>query len=367
VRVLHCIPSMEGGGAERQLTYLAAEHSRSGEEVHVALVSRGPNWTRLVASGATIHQLSARGTHDPALFRQLFKIMQLADPDVVQVWLRQMDIIGGLAALMLRKPLIITERAAEAAYPRGLKHTLRSFIGRFATAVISNSEEGDRYWRSRVNPRTVRYVIPNAVPVNEIALALPTEHATADGRKLVLFAGRLEPEKNIDTLLDVLRLTLPADDFNVVWCGVGTLGTRIEQWIERNGLKDRVKLIGYTQDLWSFMKRASVLVSPSIFEGSPNVVLEAMACRCPLLVSDIPQHRALLDESTAVLVDAKSAAQFAAAIRDILRDAEAARNRAETAFARVQLFSSATIGQQYMDAYRSVLAHHATVVRRASA
>ena len=58
--VLHCIPSMEGGGAERQLTYLAAGLRRLGLDVHVAAGARGPNWERLLASGVTVHELQPR-------------------------------------------------------------------------------------------------------------------------------------------------------------------------------------------------------------------------------------------------------------------------------------------------------------------
>ena len=366
MKILHCIPSMEGGGGERQLTYLASELNRRGEEVHVALVSRGPNWTRLLASGATIHELRASGSHDPRLFWQLLRLIRSVDPDIVQVWLRQMDVLGGLAALALRKPFIVTERSSEGAYPLSLKHSLRICMGRFACAIVSNSEGGDRYWRDRVNRRTPRYVVPNAVPVRDIALALPGEHHITSNRKLVLFAGRLEAEKNIDTLLEALHPALKEDDFDFVCCGVGTLRARIAEWIDRNGLARRVALVGYTHDLWSLMKRAGVLVSPSLFEGSPNVVLEAMACRCPLVISDIPEHRAILDESAAVLVDPRSATQLASAIRAVLCDADGARRRADAAFARVQRFTPASIAQRYLDVYTLVLAQPATEVRRAS-
>jgi len=358
---------MDGGGAERQLTYLAAELEALDQEVHVAVISRGVNWARMVTSGATIHQLRAGGVHDPRLFWQLLKLIRSIDPDIVQVWLRQMDILGGLAALALRKPVIISERASESAYPRSFKHTVRSSMGRFTSAIVSNSGEGDRYWSHRTNPRTLRYVIPNAIPLSEITQAPVAQDLPAPGdRRVVMFAGRLEPQKNIETLLDALQVALPEDDFDVVCCGVGTLRARIVEWIGRNGLEDRVTLIGYTPALWSLMKRASVLVSPSLFEGSPNVVLEAMACRCPLVISDIPEHRAMLDEAAAILVNPRSATQLAAGIRDVLRDPDAALRRADAAFARIQRFTPASIAQQYLDVYRTILARPAAAVRSAS-
>jgi glycosyltransferase involved in cell wall biosynthesis len=365
VRVLHCIPSMEGGGAERQLTYLAAELQRLGVETHVAVVSRGPNWTRLVGTGATIHEIPARGSHDPFLFVRLFSTIRSVDPDLVQVWLRQMDILGGLAALMLRKPLIVTERASKAAYPPSVKHQLRVWIGRFAT-IVANSEEGVRYWREATRRRSRNYMISNAVPIDEIAAAAPVEGVVPDGRRLVLFAGRMEPQKNLDVLLPALLLALQHEDFDVLFCGEGTLKPRVAEWIDRNRLGPRVKLMGYSPILWSLMKRASVFVSPALFEGTPNVVLEAMACRCPLVVSEIPEHREFLDDSMALFANPTSKDELAAAIRMALRDPASAKARADAAFARVKRFNPSTIAERYVELYRTVLAQPATAVRQVS-
>ena len=348
---------MAGGGAERQLTYLAAGLCAADIEVHVALAARGPNWSRLVASGARIHELSARGPHDPLLFVRLFTTIQSVDPDLVQVWLRQMDVLGGLAATALRKPLILTERASRAAYPPSVKHMLRRGVGRLADAIVSNSEQGERYWRG-AGSRPRRCVIRNAVPVDEIAAAPGADRiAAADDRRLVLFAGRMEPQKNLETLLPALLLALGEEEFDVWFCGEGTQQSLVREWIAANRLEPRAQLIGYTPELWSLMKRASALVSPAWFEGIPNVVLEAMACRCPLVVSDIPEHREILDEHTAVMVDPSSPVELAAALRRVLSDPDAARARADAAFARVERFRPAAMAGRYLDLYRSVLAN----------
>lgn len=356
---------MEGGGAERQLTYLVAELHRLGVDIHVALVARGPNWARLMASGATVHELPARGPHDPLLFAQLFKTMRSVDPDLVQVWLRQMDVLGGLAALTLRKPLILTERASRAAYPTSLKHAVRSGIGRFASAIVANSEEGERYWRGRASRRAGSYIIPNAVPVSEIADALPADDIVPHGKRLVLFAGRLEPQKNLDALLPALLLALQHHDFDVLFCGVGPLKPNIVEWIDRNHLGARAKLIGYSPVLWGLMKRASVLVSPALFEGTPNVVLEAIACRCPVVISDIREHREFLDEDTATFASPTSPVEIASAIQTVLDDPDAASARAEAALSRLERFNPAAIAERYLDVYRRILAQPCTAVGRA--
>jgi glycosyltransferase involved in cell wall biosynthesis len=67
-----------------------------------------------------------------------------------------------------------------------------------------------------------------------------------------------------------------------------------------------------------------------------------------------------------VLVDPRSASELAAAIRDVLRDGDGARQRAEAAFAHVQRFSPASVAQQYLDVYRRVLDRPVTDVRRAN-
>jgi glycosyltransferase involved in cell wall biosynthesis len=357
---------MEGGGAERQLTYLAAGLRQLGVDTHVALAARGPNWNRLVSSGATLHELPAHGAHDPFLFARLFKTIGTVDPDLVQVWLRQMDILGGVASLIRRKPFILTERASEPAYPTSVKHALRLRVGGLASAVVANSEEGARYWRGRIARHGRISVISNAVPVSEIT-DTPPETAVADGRTFILFAGRMEPQKNIDVLLPALLLTLEAVDCDVIFCGEGSLKARIVEWIDRYRLGNRARVLGYTPNLWGLMKRAAMLVSPALFEGAPNVVLEAMACRCPLVVSDIPEHREFLDESAARFARPDSPADLAYAIRSLFQDPESARARAEVAFARVERFNPTVIAQRYLDLYRTIVAEPCTAVRRASA
>jgi glycosyltransferase involved in cell wall biosynthesis len=346
---------MGGGGSERQLTYLAAGLHDLGWEVHVAVGRRGPNWPRLERSGAVVHELPGSGAYDWRGPSRLRRLVAEVGPDLIQTWLFRMDVLGGLAAVATRTPWIFSERASALAYPATPRFVFRRVLGGLATAVVANSTAGEAYWRRYAERR---FVIPNVVPVDEIDEAPavpPAGMGLARGGPVVLFAGRFEPQKNIEVLLEACTRLLMRPDVCVVCCGEGSLRPAVDAWLAARVADGRVVVRGHVDELWGFMKSASVLISPALFEGSPNVVLEAMACRTPVVVSDIPEHREILDDASALLVDPRSAERLAAAAFTVLDRPGAAAARAEVARARAARYSVMTVARQYDDIYRQVL------------
>jgi glycosyltransferase involved in cell wall biosynthesis len=358
MRILHCIPSMAGGGAERQLTYLAAGLVQRGVHTHVALVRRGEHFQELERSGAKVHQLAASGNHSPALALIIHRLIQRLQPDVIQTWLTQMDIVAGIVARFNRVPWILSERNSAPSYARSWKNRLREWLGREASAVIANSQSGSDYWGKHLPSRVPRVVISNALPLDSIDETLPLHPATCGvgpGEKLVLYVGRLHFTKNLPTLLHALKRVTGELPIKAVLCGEGPERAALEQAIANLGLAGRVRLQGYVSDPWQWMKRADVFVSPSFVEGHPNTVMEAMACGVPLVVSDIPAHREFLDEHTARLIDPNAPDRFAQAILGALKSPEAARGRTVLARKRSQAWSVDTMTVQHLAAYSHVL------------
>jgi len=268
---------------------------------------------------------------------------------------------------MMRIP---RERSSIEAYPPSLKHRLRVAIGGLANAIVANSPAGDEYWRDRVGDRVPRYIVPNALPLDDIAAApqAPVDGVMAREREsLIVFAGRFEESKGAEILVRALSRLPAAIRFRAVFFGDGPRRANLERVVTEHDLGSRATLMGYRSNLWSVMKDAAVLVSPSRFEGSPNVVLEAMACNCPLVVSNIRAHREILDDRSALLVDAGDVAALARAIEVTIRDAPASRRRAAEAASRVARHAIPLIGQQYLDIYREVLSRgreHRTALPR---
>ena len=348
---------MEGGGTERQVTYLARELVREGCDVHVALNRGGQNFEALAETGAAIHQLGPLPNHDPRIFLRLRRLIRAIEPDISQCWLLQMQLLGGLASMSRRVPWILSERSSVQAYPRTLKRALRVRMASWAAAIVSNSAAGDEYWRSRVPAGLPRYVIPNGLPLDDIAAApeaTDVEAGTQAGEALVVWAGRLIPGKNAETLVHALARVPPGTRFKAVLCGEGPERASLESQVAELGLGASVRIAPYVANLWSLMKRASVVVSTSRFEGSPNVVLEAMASRCPLIVSDIASHRELLSEESALFTAPDDVDGVAEGIVSSINDPLAARRRADAAAACAERYGSRSAATQYLALYRDV-------------
>src|SRR5262249_48541791 len=156
VRVLQCIDSLHGGGAERQLTDLAEGLVRLGHEVDVVCMVDGPHGPRLRASGAAVHDLGRRGT--VPLVSRLYGLIRERRVDVVQTWLGRMGVAGGLAGRLARRPWLYSERSMRVVQTPW-RRTVGRVIGRGATAVVAHSEATAALWRKSAQGRV--HVVPN--------------------------------------------------------------------------------------------------------------------------------------------------------------------------------------------------------------
>jgi glycosyltransferase involved in cell wall biosynthesis len=356
MKILYCIPTLGNGGAERQLTYLAGELQKTGHEVHVASSRGGPNLDRLKSDSVRWHCVGGVSNRDPMIFLRLIALIRKLRPDVVQTILTPMDIMGGAAALLTRTPWILKESSSARLYGVGLRHKFRTALGRRAHGIVSNSTGGDVYWQS-VRSSNPRYVIRNAIPFAEIDRAgsgLKPGVARGTEEKVVLFAGRLDSGKNVRTLILALAEIAHEVPFIAFVCGDGRRRQYLERLAREAGIAHRVVFTGYVSNIWTLMKGADAFVSLSRFEGCPNVVIEAMTCGCPLVLSDIPAHREILDDKAASFVDADDPVAAARAIKAVLSDGSAARARAQTGLTKAAEWKVEQVAQLYQRVYGDV-------------
>lgn len=352
-RLLHLIPTLGAGGAERQLSLLAPAMAQRGVECHVAFSQGGVNLERLRRSSVALHPLPQRRHHDPRIAVDLWRLMRNIRPQLVQTWLLQMDVMGGLAAMAAGIPVLLSERSAAALYERGWKMALRAALGRRARAIVANSQGGIDYWRSQ-RARGPLHLVRNCIspaadtpPEDDLGLAL---------QPLILFAGRLSHEKNIPALVDALALALrQLPSHHALLFGEGPLRDDAQARIEASGLAARMHLAGFSQHLGFWLRRAEVFVSASHFEGHPNVVIEAAAAGCPMVLSDIPAHREVVSDRAALYGSPERPADLAKHIVCTVTGREAAIQRAAEARAATADLTLDRAVERYLKIYNEVL------------
>lgn len=353
VKVLHLIPSLSAGGAERQLSLLAPAMAAAGAKIAVAYGADGPNLPALQDGNVDLVALPRRKHHDPRVVTDIRRLILNWRPQLVQTWILQMDVMGGLAAHWAGVPHVLSERCSAALYTADWKNRLRQRIGRRASAIIANSQGGLDYWRGLGLQRNL-HLVRNGVspivcspPVNDLGLA---------GQPLLLAVGRLSEQKNIGVLIDAFNIALaelPAHHALIL--GEGPLRTSAEQRIAGSAAADRIHLGGVSKEVGWWLSRADAFVSASLFEGHPNVVIEAAAANCPLVLSEIAAHREVVDDNSALYAVPQDAAALGRRIVESVRDRSASQLRAASAHRAVAGLSFEVAAAKYLGIYRELL------------
>lgn len=352
MRVLHVIPSLGGGGAEIQLVILSAALRDIGVDIHIAHLHGGPNLEGAKLSGATLHPMAPMNHHDPRVFWQLRNLVLRLQPTLVQTWLLNADVFGGLAARWCKVPWLLSERSSQAMYGQGRKFRLRQWLAMSANMIVANSEGGLDYWRT-AGFQGEGMVIRNIVGGKGV-VGLNASDQPSGGSQRVVAVGRLSEEKNFSVLLDALERLFkrwPCAQASIL--GEGPLRNMLAARIASSPLlAGRVELPGYVGDVTQRLADATLCVSLSRFEGTPNAVIEAVDVGCPLVLSDIPAHREWLSGDEAKWSPMDKSELVAQAMHEVLLDPGLSRQRLAPARLRLRAWSPDRIAAQYFGAYK---------------
>lgn len=375
-RVVHLIESLGVGGAERRLASDLRWLDRERYDHRVIyLMAADALGAEIRALGVPVRGLGMRSLRDwrIGIFR-LARLLRKWRPRVLHTQVFGADVYGRLAAALVGVPLVIST-VQTVPYDRRLARffsvkrkvadrlTARLWTDRFV--AVSEPVRDVLISEFGVSPSRV-CVIPNGVDVTRFSPRTPDR--TAQSRAffglneqafVILSVGRLIPEKDHDTLLRAFQTIvhhLPRA--RLLLAGDGPLRGDLEGLVRELGLQGQVTFLGARPDVDRLLHAADLFVLPSLREGLPVALLEAMASEVPVIASAIPPHLAVLRAGqTGWLVPVKDPEALGAAMLDTAMDREKASAVARRGHAHViTRFSAEACACQLQTLYEDLLA-----------
>ena len=343
IRVLHVIDSLDQGGGQVVLQNLVKHADRERFDISVATMhGHGVCWDTLAALGVPVHSLSPKKWL-PLYIPKLLTLLLRERFDVVHCHLFGSNWIAKpLAALAGVRVLINHDHCNDRLrYDNKVAFALDVWTNRLSSHVCA------------VSASTYNFLIQNEkLPAGRVSLIYNgVDLQQFDGlvRKqdpanpVIVGIGRLHPQKNFSLFLEVAARVLkshPRATFLIA--GSGPEENTLRQRAQELGIAAQVKFLGHVSDPRPLYAQASLFLLTSDYEGTPMVILEAMAAGTPIIATDLDGiSEVLRDGEEATLVERGNAEAFAEQVNALLHDPAKVATLAAAAQAKVRTHYSA--------------------------
>lgn len=385
-RVLHLMPDLARGGGQAVVLELAAHADRTRFEIYVARLQppddMGPAFEDV---GVKPIRLIHGGDGVVAAAFELSRHLRLHDIDLVHVHSDADRKVGHLAALLSGRPVVghlhspwphLQPMHAEDAgalarrWSRAKARLRRQLESRVVRHYLAAGDEVAAFHVGRLDAPIA--IVRNGI--DTVRFAPPSEEERLQARAqlglgadelVFVCVGRLAAGKGQDELIMVMP-ELPSGV--LLLAGDGEERSELEELARRCGVEDRVVFLGDRDDVATVLAAADMFLLASVSEGLPLSVLEAMACRLPVVAYDLPGlHSLIASGRDGLLVPLRDRSSLAAAVRDLAEngDKRAAMGRAGRTVV-VDRFDSEMMARNAETTYDLVLGNDPLNVRRAN-
>lgn len=297
LRVCFLAGTLGQGGAERQLFYLLKTLREQGATVQLLSLTRGEFWEAPIAElGVDVRWVGQPESRLARLVR-IIREVKAFRPDILQSQHFYTNLYAAAAAQVLGVREIGALRCDGASEVAEHGRALGWMSLRWPHVIAANSRAAIDYAVQAGRSASSLFFLPNAIDAAQFSSRIEPPQSS-NGAVRLLTAGRLEEQKRMDRLVRVLAelrrsCSIP---FRAVIAGDGPLRPHLERQIVEAEISDVVEFRGLVRDLKAAYHDADIFLLTSDWEGTPNVVLEAMAAGLPVVatnvggVPDIIQH-----------------------------------------------------------------------------
>lgn len=243
--------------------------------------------------------------------------------------------------------------------------TIGKFMFNAATKIIALSEE-DKMYISSIGVDTNKiHVLPNAIDTDDlnkhIAIDMDTKLLEQfEAKRVILFVGRIIPRKGVEYIIKCVKDVIDQfDDATFILIGNGEYKLNAEQLCKEQGIEDHIIFLSGLPDeiFYSYYKLAEICILPSLSEGLPTTILEAMYFETPVVATDIPGIRSHFKD-VALLIPPKNEYELSKSIIRLLSDKELALSlRKKGKNLVVTDYTWEKVSKSYLEIYSNILNH----------
>jgi glucosyl-dolichyl phosphate glucuronosyltransferase len=355
-RILFVTRTYEYGGAEKHLIDLLERMRQPALQITVACFAGDPFTERLNRDSNVEVQTSATMPSSLVGWRSFFRSAGADAVVFVHAWSCNLHWIAPIGAWLAGVPRRYAIQ--HLVIPEGRKKTLFARIRRRITAHLNLTISGATFHRTicvsdavkkalvedyRYPARTMKTIhngvsLSQFVPAPEEGLRIREEYGVHPDEFLLVCVARLTEQKGIDTLLAAMaKVRQAGTSCKCIIVGAGPLREELSRQSQQLGLNGHVVFAGFRHDVRPYLHAASALVMTSRREGLPLVILEAMACGLPCVVTDVGGNReAVVDKVTGFVVPAESVDAAAEAVSFLASHPEERVRMSQAALARAR-------------------------------
>jgi glycosyltransferase involved in cell wall biosynthesis len=380
-RILHVIDHTQEGGAQVALLNLLPVLADRFSFSVAVLGNSGRFSAAYQARGIPVLKLGRNGCRwSLASGCRLPEVIRSEQIDLVHSHLFKANVLGPLAAMATGRSFIVHDHSdtlPEALRVRpyfsnrlvryGYLLLYRYSLRRSALSIVLSTETRDSYERLYAVESQKLAVLPWGIDVRQFNRAssvhrqgsLRQQLGLPDATKLVLGVGRLEPEKDWRTFLDVAAKVSKSytEPCTFVVVGSGSQEAELQEFTRTRGLR-QVLFLGYRVDVPDLLREADVFLLTSRAESFAIVVLEAMAAECPVVATRCGGPSSILTDGVdGFLADVGDVQRLASHVTRLLGDKSLRTGIGQLALKTVaERYSAETVASGIADIYRSVLA-----------
>lgn len=329
LRIAQMIETDEPGGAERMVVECVRSFTALGAEVTLVLPADGDGWLARQLEGTSFHLVPWRLESPVALTPAIELANRLTAQRIQVVHSHEftMSVYGAFAARHAGLPHMVTMHGGRYYAGRMRRRlAMRWAVGTSQACVAVSHTTADRLADDLWLPRSRITVIPNGTP--ELAHGAPPrlrqELGLAADDQLMVAVGSLYAVKGHRYLVAALATLAEAHPrLHLAIAGTGPQEQALRHEVQALGLTDRVHLVGLRDDIANVLGSADLFVLPSLSEGLPLALLEAMSAGCPAVASgvgDVP--RVLANGAAGVLVPPRDVAALVEGVDRLLGSEE---------------------------------------------